>query len=110
MCLPKASPERPAWRSFVEFASSGTEVPLCTADLKKKSGLKRVHAEFDAIYRKLDAAYEANPDERFRGGIIGIFTTMCIDSVLRNKVFERGTHDVRLECGFLTSRRNRVSG
>ncbi|KAG6836737.1 hypothetical protein H0H93_004143 [Arthromyces matolae] len=60
-------------------------------DLSTRSGLKKVHANFDAIYRKLDKACEKYSDnERIAGGVIVIYSQMCADSLLRNKLFEKG--------------------
>jgi hypothetical protein len=60
-------------------------------DLTTRSGLKKVHARFDAISERLDRAYEENSArEKVLGGIIGIYAKMCADSILRNKLFAKG--------------------
>lgn len=62
------------------------------ADMTTRRGLKKIHNHFDEIYKKLDTAYQRNiGNERIRGGIVGIYAKMCVDSLLRNKLFERGT-------------------
>lgn len=61
-----------------------------------RKGLKKVHINFDTIYRKLDSAYQRYPDnERIRGGVVGIYSKMSVDSLLRNKLIERGTKATR---------------
>ncbi|KDQ60127.1 hypothetical protein JAAARDRAFT_174140 [Jaapia argillacea MUCL 33604] len=60
-------------------------------DLTTRHGLKKVHANFDDIYRRLDTAYQKNPgNERLVGGIVGIYAKMCADSILRDKLFKAG--------------------
>ncbi|TFK49395.1 hypothetical protein OE88DRAFT_1737014 [Heliocybe sulcata] len=60
-------------------------------DLTTRSGLKRVHADFESIYRRLDNAYDNYGDnERVLGGIVGIYAKMCTDSILRDKLFKAG--------------------
>ncbi|ESK96281.1 set and mynd domain-containing protein 3 [Moniliophthora roreri MCA 2997] len=60
-------------------------------DLTTRSGLKKVHANFDAIVRRLDQVYNEHGDnEKIAGGIVGIYAKMCADSILRNKLFQRG--------------------
>ncbi|KAJ7089251.1 hypothetical protein B0H15DRAFT_840062 [Mycena belliarum] len=60
-------------------------------DIATRSGLKKVHANFDNIYRRLDKAYNGNTSNvRLKGGIVGIYARMCVDAILRNKLFQRG--------------------
>ena len=60
-------------------------------DLTSRNGLKKIHANFDDIYRKMENEYERNADDiRIRAGIVSIWTKMCIDALLRNKVFSKG--------------------
>ncbi|KAJ2933042.1 hypothetical protein H1R20_g4019, partial [Candolleomyces eurysporus] len=78
------------WTPVVNILCNFFELP----DLTTRKGLKKVHANFDAIYKKLDNAYQKNPDnERVRGGIVGIYAKMCVDSLLRNKLYEKGFLD-----------------
>ncbi|KAJ3503069.1 hypothetical protein NMY22_g18377 [Coprinellus aureogranulatus] len=64
-----------------------------TLDMTTRKGLKRIYAQFDSIYTKLDSAYQRNlQHERIRGGIVGIYAKMCVDSMLRNKLIEKGMH------------------
>jgi hypothetical protein len=61
-----------------------------------RRGLKKVYTNFDTVYNKLDSAYRSNLDnERIRGGIVGIYAKMCVDSLLRNKLMERGKRETR---------------
>jgi len=60
-------------------------------DLTTRSGLKKVHANFNVIYNRIDKAYQRDlGNYKIRGGIVGIFAKMCVDSILRNKLFEKG--------------------
>ena len=60
-------------------------------DLATRSGLKKVHANFNVIYNRIDKAYQRDlGNYKIRGGIVGIFAKMCVDSILRNKLFEKG--------------------
>jgi len=61
-------------------------------DLSTRSGLKRVHVNFSTIYSKLENAYEqCGENYKIKGGIVGIVAKMCVDSLLRNKLFGKGT-------------------
>ena len=60
-------------------------------DLDTRSGLKKVHANFPDIYQRLSGLYEANlQSDNITGGVIGIFAKMSADSILRDKLFEKG--------------------
>ncbi|EMD40212.1 hypothetical protein CERSUDRAFT_112416 [Gelatoporia subvermispora B] len=60
-------------------------------DLGTRSGLKKVHSEFNDIYKKLDRAYTSNRDNpRIMGGIVGIWAKMSADAILRDKLFKEG--------------------
>lgn len=60
-------------------------------DLDTRSGLKKVHADFPDIYRRLSGLYEANlRSDNITGGVIGIFAKMSADSILGDKLFEKG--------------------
>jgi len=62
-----------------------------SSDLNTRSGLKKVHANFELISRRLDAEFKKNMgNEKIRGGIIGIYAKMCVDSILRDKLFRAG--------------------
>ena len=55
--------------------------------------MKKVHAKFDKIYKKLEEAYagaQSRKLERLMGGIVGIWAKMCADSILRDKLFDAG--------------------
>lgn len=65
---------------------------ISSVDLDTRSGLKKVHADFSDIYRHLSDLYESNlRSDNITGGIIGIFAKMSADSILRDKLFEKGT-------------------
>ncbi|CAA7268445.1 unnamed protein product [Cyclocybe aegerita] len=75
------------WNAVVNVLCDFFQLP----DLTTRSGLKKVHASFNAIYTRLDKGYEQNiGNDRIRGGIVGIFARMCVDSLLRNKLFDKG--------------------
>ncbi|EIW77014.1 hypothetical protein CONPUDRAFT_129170 [Coniophora puteana RWD-64-598 SS2] len=75
------------WNALVDLLCERLELP----DLSTRSGLKRVHADFDKISERLEDVYKANAaNERILGGIISIYTLMCADSILRNKLFHQG--------------------
>jgi hypothetical protein len=84
----------PGLHSFI-FACQAmrtTENFLFTQDLSTRSGLKKVHANFSSIYSKLEKAYElSGENNKIKGGIVGIVAKMCVDSLLRNKLFGKGT-------------------
>ena len=61
-------------------------------DLTTRSGLRKVHANFNSIYSKLHRTYEHSESYyKVKGGIVGIAARMCVDSLLRNKLFDKGT-------------------
>ena len=61
------------------------------ADLTTRNGLKKIHRDFDAIYRRLDRLYDKNStNEKIVGGVVGIYAKMCADSILRDKLFKAG--------------------
>ena len=60
-------------------------------DLTTRRGLKKVHVDFERIYNRMNTVYDNNLDkEKITGGIVGIWAKMCTDSILRNKLFEKG--------------------
>lgn len=60
--------------------------------MSTRQGLKKIHTNFDKIYSKLDTEYQRHlNNEKIRGGIVAIYAKMCVDAVLRNKLFKRGT-------------------
>ncbi|KAI0790399.1 hypothetical protein C8Q75DRAFT_852150 [Abortiporus biennis] len=68
---------------------------LCDAfnlpDMNRRSGLKKIHANFPEIYKKLENAYNQNiGNEKIMGGIVGIWAKMCVDSILRDKLMKAG--------------------
>ncbi|KAH7882394.1 hypothetical protein F5I97DRAFT_1816994 [Phlebopus sp. FC_14] len=75
------------WNNVAKVLCDHLELP----DLTKRSGLKKVYNNFDAIYKRIDDLYVANSgNEKITGGIVGIYTKMCADSILRNKLFQKG--------------------
>lgn len=62
-----------------------------SADLTTRRGLKKVHSDFTRIYDRMNAMYNNNLEkEKVTGGIVGIWAKMSTDSILRNKLFEKG--------------------
>jgi hypothetical protein len=91
------------WHIIVEILCSMLEIPGMTGvqsvrssnksfiDLTKRSGLKKVHADFSNIYRRLSDVYDNHREnEKITGGVVGIFAKMCAYSLLRDKLFEKG--------------------
>lgn len=75
------------WARIVNLLCETLKLP----DLETRSGLKKVHADFQDIYQRLSGLYEANiQSDNITGGVIGIFAKMSVDSILRNKLFEKG--------------------
>ncbi|KAJ7731107.1 hypothetical protein DFH07DRAFT_929368 [Mycena maculata] len=75
------------WSPIVDILCQYFELP----DISTRSGLKKVHANFESIYRRLDKAYTKNAsNERVMGGIVGIYAKLSVDSLLRNKLFQKG--------------------
>lgn len=60
-------------------------------DIDKRSGLKKLHAKFPEIQKKLDAAYAKYHDnEKVLGGVVCIWSWMCVDSIMRNRLVDAG--------------------
>ncbi|KAF9260549.1 hypothetical protein L218DRAFT_962365 [Marasmius fiardii PR-910] len=92
-----ARPTPPSYIGDIENAEHWNEIVLILCDffqlpeLTTRGGLKKVHNNFDAIFRRLDQACEENNEnEKIVGGIVGIYAKMCADSILRNKLFDKG--------------------
>lgn len=65
--------------------------PRLPTDLSTRSGLKKVHSNFAPIYSKLEKTYDQSGENyKIKGAIVGIVAKMCIDSLLRNKLFGKG--------------------
>ncbi|KAF8986510.1 hypothetical protein BDQ17DRAFT_1393667 [Cyathus striatus] len=77
------------WHLVVTILCEAYDLP----DLSTRGGLKKVHSNFDAIYRRIEDAYSKYDNEKLRAGIVGIYAKMSVDSLLRNKLFERGLLD-----------------
>lgn len=64
---------------------------LLVADLTTRSGLKKIHGKFEDIQRRMDKEFRVQTGNwMVQGGIVGIYCKMCVDSLLRNKVFKEG--------------------
>ncbi|KAJ6572053.1 hypothetical protein B0H19DRAFT_1132370 [Mycena capillaripes] len=75
------------WNTVINILCDYLELP----DISTRSGLKKVHANFDSICRRLDKLYtRSGSSVRIKGGIGGIYARFAVDSILRNKLFERG--------------------
>ena len=76
-------------------------IRLPLLDMTTRHGLKKVHARFPEIYKKLNAAYNAGKRERnekIMGAVVGMMAKMCADAILRNKLFEKGELANALAC------------
>ncbi|OSD02695.1 hypothetical protein PYCCODRAFT_1389936 [Trametes coccinea BRFM310] len=77
------------WRLIVDVLCDYLGLP----DLETRSGLKKVHANFADISKKLDTVYTAGQkkgNERLMGAIVGIWAKMSADAILRDKLFQEG--------------------
>ncbi|KAJ3776438.1 hypothetical protein FB446DRAFT_682836 [Lentinula raphanica] len=73
------------WGLVNEIIRTQLQIP----DLSTKAGLKRVYFNFDKIGPRLDATFEKYEDnDQIICGIVGIYTQLCDDSVLRTKLYE----------------------
>ncbi|TFK71925.1 hypothetical protein BDN72DRAFT_837132 [Pluteus cervinus] len=78
------------WHLVIDILCDVFELP----DLTTRSGLRKVHANFESVYTRLDTAYTRYSDnDKLAGGIVGIFAKMCSDAILRNKLISKGFLD-----------------
>lgn len=78
---------------FLFHKSQKISIHAALIDLTTRTGLKRVHRDFDNIYRRLDSLYEKNAkNEKIVGGVIGVCAKLCADSILRDKLFKAGVY------------------
>lgn len=59
--------------------------------METRSGLKKIHANFPQIQKQIDttfAKYKGN--DKVMGGIVGIWARMCVDSILRDRLWAGG--------------------
>ncbi|PPQ99480.1 hypothetical protein CVT24_005271 [Panaeolus cyanescens] len=76
------------WDKVVDALCKVCDLPA--PDLTTRSGLKKVHANFGAIYSKIDKVYREHIDNHtIRAGVVGIYAKMCEDHLLRNKLFTK---------------------
>ncbi|KIY45102.1 hypothetical protein FISHEDRAFT_49998, partial [Fistulina hepatica ATCC 64428] len=63
-------------------------------DLTTRSGLKKVHANFDTVYRRIDELYRRHEDHpKIAGGIVALCVKMSADAILAHKLIDRGLLD-----------------
>ncbi|TBU53389.1 hypothetical protein BD310DRAFT_887831 [Dichomitus squalens] len=77
------------WLAAINHLSDTLKLP----DLTTRHGLKKAHARFNEIYKKLNATYtsaQRQGNEKVMGGVVGIMAKMCADALLRDKLFEKG--------------------
>ncbi|GJE93743.1 hypothetical protein PsYK624_099040 [Phanerochaete sordida] len=75
------------WAHVVNLLCDLFDLP----DLDSRSGLKKIHANFEQVQRNLDAAYEKyKTNDKVAGGIVGLYSKMSHDSILRNKIIRSG--------------------
>ncbi|THH28452.1 hypothetical protein EUX98_g5738 [Antrodiella citrinella] len=78
------------WREIVNLLCDAFKLP----DMSRRSGLKKIHANFSEIYRKMDKTYtKYSGNEKVVGGIVAIWAKMCVDAVLRNRLVHEGLID-----------------
>jgi len=96
------------WKYFAGFSTFQVRLQLflddqslkpAHLDMSTRSGLKKVHGNFNAIYNKMVKLYDQDQsDWKVKGGIMGIISRMCVDALLRNKLFEKGASLVAPRC------------
>ncbi|KAI0351545.1 hypothetical protein OH77DRAFT_1411022 [Trametes cingulata] len=78
-----------SWNVIVSRLCERLKIP----DLSTRHGLKRTHARFNEMYRRLDSAYTSarrSGNQRVMGGVVAIMAKMCADAILRDRLFEKG--------------------
>ncbi|RPD52147.1 hypothetical protein L227DRAFT_515300, partial [Lentinus tigrinus ALCF2SS1-6] len=63
-------------------------------DLSSRHGLRKAYSQFDRIYTELDAFHQlakARNSPQLLLEVMSIFIKMCADSILKEKLFERGS-------------------
>ena len=91
------------WRRTVEIVCAAFCLPgmssACMSDgaltriqdLSRRSGLKKLHADFDDLYDKMNTAYLRNVGNlRVMGAIVTIWVKMCVDGKLRKRLVHEG--------------------
>ncbi|KAF8886495.1 hypothetical protein BD779DRAFT_1529952 [Infundibulicybe gibba] len=86
---PTGSNNADKWHTIVDTLCKNLDIP----ELTTRAGLKRVHAHFDDIHKRLEKLYQNCPHDNVRGGVIGIYAKMCADSIIRDKLFAKGLLD-----------------
>ncbi|KAE9390323.1 hypothetical protein BT96DRAFT_946213 [Gymnopus androsaceus JB14] len=84
-----------SWKNAVEIIRNRLRIPVIdedlASDISTTSGLKKIYSHADDIYCRLDKALqEYEQHDRIVRGIIGIYTQIYEDSLLRNKFVEKG--------------------
>ncbi|KAJ7033142.1 hypothetical protein C8F04DRAFT_1105251 [Mycena alexandri] len=75
------------WTPVIDVLCNYLDIP----DLSTRNGLKRVHANFENIYGRLERTYTRSASNvRIKGGIAGIYARMSVDSILRTVLFHKG--------------------
>ncbi|KAF7310071.1 hypothetical protein MIND_00380300 [Mycena indigotica] len=59
-------------------------------DLTTRSSLKKIHGKLHEVYPLMEQAFEESVDLRIKLGILAIYTNMCTDAILRNRLCELG--------------------
>ncbi|KAI0374602.1 hypothetical protein BV20DRAFT_934661 [Pilatotrama ljubarskyi] len=78
-----------SWNMIVSRLCKRLKIP----DLSTRHGLKRTHARFNEMYRRLDGVYASARragNQRVMGGVVAIMAKMCADAILRDRLFEKG--------------------
>ncbi|KAI0771060.1 hypothetical protein BD413DRAFT_604711 [Trametes elegans] len=78
-----------AWNVIVARMCDTLRIP----DLSTRHGFKNIHARFNEIYKRLDAAYvsaRGRGHEQVMGGVVGIMAKVCSGTKLRDRLFDKG--------------------
>lgn len=69
----------------------------CIADINTRSGLKKIHRDFDTIHRMLNTLYAVTYSDKVAGAVVGIFGKLAEDGILLRRIIKE-TGIVDLSC------------
>nr|GAT54292.1 SET and MYND-domain-containing protein 3 [Mycena chlorophos] len=75
------------WTKIVSLLCEHFALP---PDLSTANALKKVYGKLDTIYPRMKRELEQTTDHRIKGAIVEIYTQLCADAVLRNRLFQLG--------------------
>lgn len=69
----------------------------CITDINTRSGLKKIHRDFDTIHRTLHTLYAVTHSDKVAGAVVGIFGKLAEDGILLRRIIKE-TGIVDLSC------------